>query len=73
MNIMEFWQTCFSWMDSPYAFLAYAAIGGILGSISFGIVGTYVVTRRITGIAGAVAHCVLAGIGFALYAERVWG
>lgn len=70
---MEIWNACFSWMDSPYAFLVYAAIGGILGSISFGIVGTYVVTRRITGIAGAVAHCVLGGIGFALYAERVWG
>lgn len=71
--MMAFLNYCVSWMDSPYAFLFYAAIGGILGSLSFGIVGTYVVTRRITGIAGAVAHCVLGGIGFALYAERVWG
>ena len=33
--------------------------------MSLGIVGTYVVTRRITYIAGAISHCVLGGIGAA--------
>jgi zinc transport system permease protein len=71
--MIEFWNAILSALDSPYAFLWYAALGGCLGSVALGVVGTYVVTRRITGIAGAVAHCVLGGIGFALYAERVWG
>jgi len=53
-------------------FLRYALIAGILASITFGIVGTYVVVRRITYIAGAIAHCVLGGIGIALYAQKVW-
>lgn len=59
--------------DPTYRFFLYALVGGLLASISFGIVGTYVVTRRITGIAGAIAHCVLGGIGISLYAQRAWG
>ncbi|MCD6459813.1 metal ABC transporter permease [bacterium] len=54
-------------------FLRYALIAGILSSISFGIVGTYVVARRITYIAGAISHCVLGGIGAALYFQTVYG
>jgi zinc transport system permease protein len=48
-------------------FLRYAFIVGLLASIAFGIIGTFVVTRRITSIAGAIAHCVLGGIGVALF------
>jgi len=59
--------------DPTYAFFLYAIAGGILSSISLGVVGTYVVTRRITGIAGAIAHCVLGGIGLALFMQRVCG
>jgi len=33
------------------AFLRYAFIGGLLASVSFGIIGTYVVTRRISYLA----------------------
>jgi len=51
-------------------FLRYAFLVGILASISFGIVGSYVVVRRITYIAGAIAHCVLGGIGAALYFQK---
>ncbi len=51
-------------------FLRYALMVGILASISFGIVGSYVVVRRITYIAGAIAHCVLGGIGAALYFQK---
>ena len=58
--------------DPSYRFFQYALWGGLLASVPFGVVGTYVVTRRITGIAGAIAHCVLAGIGVALYAQRTW-
>ena len=54
-------------------FLRNALLAGLLASVSFGIVGTYVVTKRITYIAGAIAHCALGGIGFALYAQHELG
>jgi zinc transport system permease protein len=52
--------------------IRYALIAGLLSSVSLGIIGTYVVTRRITYIAGAISHSVLGGIGAALYAQVVW-
>jgi zinc transport system permease protein len=55
------------------AFLRYALFAGILGSVSFGIVGTYVVTRRISYIAGAIAHSALGGIGAGLYLQMKVG
>jgi zinc transport system permease protein len=54
-------------------FFQRALVAGLLASVSFGVVGTYVVARRITYIAGAVAHCALGGIGLALYAQKVLG
>ncbi len=53
--------------DPDVPFVRYALIAGLLASVAFGINGTYVVTRRITYIAGAISHCVLGGIGAALY------
>ena len=47
-------------------------MAGLLASVSLGIVGSYVVTRRITYIAAAISHCVLGGIGAALYLQVVW-
>ena len=59
--------------DPLFGFLRTALIVGLLSSVLFGIVGTYVVTKRITYIAGAIAHCALGGIGFALYAKHELG
>jgi zinc transport system permease protein len=59
--------------DPNIPFLRYAFLAGVLSSVSLGIVGSYVVTRRITYIAAAIAHCVLGGIGAALYFDRVLG
>jgi zinc transport system permease protein len=59
--------------DPDIPFLRYAFLVGLLSSISLGIVGSYVVTRRITYIAAAIAHCVLGGIGAALYLDKVVG
>ena len=53
-------------------FLQYALLTGILASIACGIIGSYVVTRRITYIAGGIAHSVLAGMGAARYCESVY-
>ncbi|MDD5475541.1 MAG: metal ABC transporter permease [Syntrophales bacterium] len=54
-----------------YQFLQYALLTGLLASVSCGIVGSYVVTRRITYIAGSIAHTVLAGLGAARYCQVV--
>jgi len=59
--------------DPDIPFLRYALIVGLLSSIALGIVGSYVVTRRITYIAAAISHCVLGGIGAAIYLDRRWG
>ncbi|OVE73338.1 hypothetical protein BVX93_01950 [bacterium B13(2017)] len=56
-----------------YTFLQYALFTGILASIACGIVGTYVTVRRITSIAGAIAHSTLGGMGLAFYLNRECG
>ncbi len=47
--------------------LRHAVLVGLLSSVAFGIVGSFVVTRRVTFIAAAIAHSVLGGIGAVLY------
>jgi zinc transport system permease protein len=59
---MEFFQAV-----AEHAFLRNALVAGFLASIACGLVGTYVVTRRITLIAGSLAHSVLGGMGAAYY------
>jgi zinc transport system permease protein len=67
---MEFFQALF---DPGLPFLRYALLTGVLASPALGIIGTYVVTRRISSIAGAISHSVLGGIGAALYLQVVVG
>ncbi len=45
---------------------------GLLASISSGVIGSYVVVRRISFIAGSVAHSVLGGMGLCLWLQRTW-
>ncbi|NQT89451.1 metal ABC transporter permease, partial [bacterium] len=60
--------------DLPrHAFLQQALLAGALASVACGVVGSYVVARRITYIAGGIAHCVLAGMGAARYLAIVHG
>lgn len=56
---------------SRLSLLRYALATGLLASVACGVIGTYVVTRRISYIAGAISHCVLAGMGFARYMQVV--
>lgn len=59
--------------DLPrYPFLQYALITGVLASIACGIIGSYVVTKRISYIAGSIAHTVLGGLGAARYFQTVY-
>lgn len=52
-------------------FLQYALLTGVLASVACGVIGSYVVTRRITYIAGGIAHSILAGMGAARYCQVV--
>jgi len=58
--------------DPNLSFLKYAFLTGILASITFGIIGTYVVVRKISSITGAISHCVLGGVGIGLYCQQVY-
>lgn len=56
-----------------YPFMRNALLAGVLLSITCGVIGSYVVVKRITYMAGSIAHCVLGGIGFARYLQVVHG
>jgi len=44
-----------------HTFLQNALIGGMLASVACGVMGTYVVVKRIGFLAGGIAHAVLGG------------
>lgn len=50
-----------------YRFLQLAVLASLLASVSCGMVGTYVVVKRMGYLAGGIAHAVLGGIGAALF------
>lgn len=50
-----------------HAFLQQAVVAGLLASLGCGLIGPLVVVKRITFLAGGIAHSVLAGMGAALY------
>ena len=56
-----------------YPFLRYAVIACLLAAFPAGIIGSQVLIRRSTYLAGAIAHCVLAGIGLAVWLQRACG
>lgn len=53
--------------------LLSAVIAGLASSIVSGIIGAYVVVKRIVFICGSISHSVLSGIGFCLWLERAKG
>ncbi|MEN8198964.1 MAG: metal ABC transporter permease [Thermodesulfobacteriota bacterium] len=59
--------------DPDLPFFRYAVLTGLFAAIPFGVIGTFVVVRRISYLAGAISHCVLAGIGGGLYLQKVVG
>lgn len=58
---------------AQYPFLRNALLAGLLASAACGVVGSFVVTRRITAIAGSLAHVALGGIGVAYYLHTARG
>jgi zinc transport system permease protein len=53
-----------------HGFLQNAVLAGVLASIGCGVVGTYVVVKRISFLAGGIAHAVLGGMGVAYFLGR---
>ena len=68
--MIDFFNALF---DPDLLFLRNAVIVGILASISFGVIGTYVVTKKISYLAGAISHSAFGGIGGAIYMNKVMG
>lgn len=54
-----------------FAFLRLAFIASAFASIAFGIIGSLIVARRLSYLAGGIAHCCLGGIALGLFVERV--
>ena len=60
---MEFFYDIFE-----YQYLANALLAAIFSGITCGIVGTYVVARRMVFLCGGITHASFGGLGIALYA-----
>jgi zinc transport system permease protein len=60
-------------LDPDVVFLRHALLLGLIGSIPLGVVGSFVVVRRISYLAAAVAHSALGGIGLSLFARAQLG
>ena len=52
-------------------FMQRAFLVGAIAAIPFGLIGTFVVVRRIGYLAGAIAHCAFGGIGIGLYLQHI--
>jgi zinc transport system permease protein len=59
---MDFFQALLE-----YRFLQLAVGAALLASVACGMVGTYVVVKRMGYLAGGIAHAVLGGIGAAVF------
>lgn len=51
-----------------YTFFQHALLGSLFASIACGIIGTYIVTRRLVFISGGITHASFGGIGIGLFA-----
>jgi len=54
-------------LDPNMPFVRNALAAGLLSAVLFGTLGAVVTVKRIAGLAGAISHAVLGGIGMALF------
>ncbi len=54
-------------MILEYSFVQNALLGSLLASIACGLVGTYIVSRRLVLISGGIIHASFGGIGLGVY------
>lgn len=50
-----------------YDFVRNAVLAGLLASVLCGVIGTFVVVKRLVFLAGGVAHAAFGGLGFCYY------
>ena len=50
-----------------YTFFQHALLGSLFASIACGIIGTYIVTRRLVVSSGGITHAPFGGIGPGVY------
>lgn len=60
----------FSHLFQSNPFLFMSLFAGCAASIAGGVIGSYVVAKRIVFISGSIAHAVLGGLGIALFLKR---
>jgi len=65
---MEFIQAL---ITNPLLF--YAVLAGLLAALCSGVIGSYVVVKRIVLISGSIAHSILGGIGLCVWLQRTHG
>ncbi len=53
-------------------FFLTAILTGVITSIAGGIIGSYVVVKRIVFISGSISHALLGGIGLFLYLQNIF-
>lgn len=58
--------------DMPHnPYLATGLLAGLLSSVACGVIGPYVLARRVVFLSGAIAHMALAGVGAAVWLAHV--
>jgi len=55
--------------DPNISFMRFALIAGVLASVAAGIMGSFVVVRRLTYLGTAIAHASFSGIGLSLLVQ----
>lgn len=66
--MISFWEAL-----ATNPLLVAALLASFLAAFSSGIVGSYVVVKRIVFISGSISHAVLSGIGLAIWLDRAHG
>jgi len=54
-------------LSPTLTFMRNAFLASVLSAVLFGVLGSVVTVKRIAGLAGAISHAVLGGIGMSLY------
>ena len=57
-------------LENP--FIQSALIAGLLASFASGLMGSYVVVKRVVLLSGSIAHSVLSGLGICLWLRRTY-
>jgi zinc transport system permease protein len=55
------------------SFFQMALLASLLASIASGLVGSFVVIKRISFLAGSISHSILGGVGLSIWLQRSYG